>query len=209
MYQKFLEHHSDVSFRSAQTDWRVTHWNDHTVVRSNGDAVINLQIRVRAAAQGARYFQIVLGSGRDDLEWQEMRYVRAAVEVRGGDSRWYSTTRWLPNDKLQIGIHCFAAHLQMGEELRLCYTVSWPGRDQVLMSGEPDAFTYYWNYPVPYLRYLVELPEGSRVHPELVSLNPVDDNYSFSIKKSAVELIVHEIAARRRVGMRLQLLQAL
>ncbi len=207
VYRTFLDNYCDALSASSEAHWHVTHWEDHTIVRSNGDAMINLKIRMRADSHASRFFQMDFGAARDGLEWQDMKHVKAAIEVRADGPRWYSTTRWLPNGKLQVAVHFCSTLPSIGNELQVRCTVSWPGRDRALMSGAPDLFMYYWVYPVPYLRAVLELPRGCRVRRELIALNPADDNYSFSVKDSVVELIVHEIAARHRLGMRLQLIQ--
>lgn len=206
LHRALLDHHCDTWYENTEHRWRIDHWDERTVVRPNGDARVTIRVRALVEAQALPFFRIRLGSGS---HWTQPRTevdrVHVTVTSAVDGPRWDNTTRWLPDGRLEIATHFRVATPKKGDELRLHYAVRWPGKVRPLMSGEPDDFTFMWGRPLAYLHYRLELPAGYEVRHELISLRRGRDKFTFSAKESTVELVAHDIAARRRIGMRLDL----
>lgn len=206
LHRALLDHHCDTWYENTEHRWRIDHWDEHALVRLNGDAHVTVKVRAIVEAQMLPFFRIRLGSGRQHRQpWSELNRVSVTVTGANDGPRWDSTTRWLPDGRLEVATHFRTATPKKGDEILLQYSVDWPGKVRPLMTGEADDFTYWSPRPLAYLRYRLDLPEGCEVRHELISLRASRDNFSFSAKGSAVELIAHDIAAKRRIGMRLDM----
>jgi hypothetical protein len=132
----------------------------------------------------------------------------ASVEI--GSTRWSETLYWRPCGRLEILAHCVAHPPRKGDAIKLHLDLTWPGKAAPLMRfDEADDFITLFSRPLAHLSYRIALPVGTKAKYEAIGLTDQDD-FDLSLfagnhRQPVVELVAHDIAADRRVGMRLDL----
>jgi hypothetical protein len=213
-YQSLLTYYCDLIYGQSDHLWRIDRWEEDIRIRQNGDTTGSILVHAMVESDELLFCRIRFGPNwsQPDRFRRRVRVTASSVEVDGtGGCRWDRTLNWLPDGRLEVLAHFRSAPPKKGDEVTLRVEFAWPGKAAPLMRfGRPDDFMLQMGRPLAYLSYRVELPSGAQVKCDAVGLKREADRFTLSSttttdKHPVIHLIAHDIAADRRVGMRLDL----
>ncbi|MEU5696400.1 hypothetical protein [Actinosynnema sp. NPDC020468] len=211
--ESLLTSYCNLIYTEIDPLWRIDRWEEDVVIARNGDVTASIVVHAFVLADELAFCRVRLGPN-----WRQPRRARRRVDVRvssvevdgTGGTRWERTSSWLADGRLEVLVHFRPTPPVKGEEIRLRFDVSWPGKATPLMRhGDPDDYITMMGLPLAYLSYRVTLPPGTRSRCDVIGLRKGVDDFALDLDTTAqgpvATLVVRDVPADHRVGMRLDL----
>lgn len=209
-YKVLLTYYCNMLYDQTEHLWRIDRWDESIKIDTNGDVVGSILVHALVESDQLPFFRLRIGANWSQPEKVRrlVRVTASSIEVDGaGGTRWDRTLNWLPDGRLEVLAHFKFAAPKKGDQLVLRVEFDWPGKAAPLMRfGDPDDFVMTMGRPLAYFSYRVELPADTRVRYDSVGLKRGVDSFDLSRlagEPPVIHLVAHDIAADRRIGMRL------
>jgi hypothetical protein len=183
-------------------------WDDVTVVDALGGAVETVKVTATVRDEETHFFRFRVGPAWDQPEKARSR---AECVVRSADHgvRYDTTTSWLADGRLEVLAH-LPAPVEVGTDLRIMLTLTWPGMCEPLVRRQPDDYVLHFGRDAELVRYVVVLPEGEEALVERIGFEAGQEGYRVksgvnSTGRVEVSLIARDVPAKHRFGFRLAL----
>ncbi|PRY30972.1 hypothetical protein [Umezawaea tangerina] len=210
-YRKLLSDQCNRTYEESDHLWRIDRWEEAVTIRANGDAKGTIAVRAMVETDDLPFFRLRVGPNWDQPEKDRRRVhvTVSSIKRNGiGGTRWPLTTHWLSDGRFEVLVHFGATVPEKGEELTLNVVYDWPGKGFPLMrQRKPDEFVMAMGRPLAYFSYEVTLPPSTKVDCDPVGLGE-SDRFTLDPATEAVpvvRLVVEDIAADRRIGVKLDL----
>jgi len=211
-HRLLLSRYCNALTREMNQMWHIHRWSETADIDHRGNAIGKITVHATVEAEALHFLRICVGSNwrQPERTKRNVQVTLAGLEIMGtGSTRWRETSRWRPDGRLEVLAHCVSTLPKRGDQIRLHFDYTWPGKCVPLVRREVDEFVWEFSRPLAQLEYQIMLPVGMRTRYETVGLDKQDtfdlSLYSPKHKRPVVHLIANDIAADRRVGLRLDL----
>ncbi|GLZ32370.1 hypothetical protein Lesp02_45580 [Lentzea sp. NBRC 105346] len=191
-YRAMFEDLLDVAFEHMANSWRIEEW--------------------REVEDMVQYFRVRLGAGRPqpDRVRRKVRFrITSVVDGDHVDVRLPVVHHWRRDGRLEL-LMAFTTPWVRDDVVCLQVDVAWPAKwAPLLVQGQPDQFVSHFSRPIENMQHKLIFPKDCRVRHEVIGLRRERDDFDVEVNssdgRSWLHLIVRNVDASRRVGVRLDL----
>jgi len=207
--RRLVARYCDVLQRTRGAPLHIKLWDDVTVIDARGDAVETVKVIATVRDEETHFFRFRVGPAWDQPE-KERSKAECVVRNSDGGRPYDTTTSWLADGRLEVLAH-LPAPVEVGAELRIMLTLTWPGMCEPLVKRRlPDDYVLHFGRDIEFVRYVVVLPEGEDALVERIGFEAGDEGYRVKTGANAtgrmeVSLIARHVPAKHRFGFRLDL----